>query len=71
MIVSYVVSDTMITIHLSVLKQLLVYAIYIQNHNLSLKLMLANCSLNTLGGKSFVSGSAIIFLVLICSRLIV
>jgi hypothetical protein len=71
MIVSYVVSDTMITIYLSVLKQLLVYAIYIQNHNLSLKPMPAKCSLNTLGGKSFVSGSTIIFLVLICSRLIV
>ncbi len=45
--------------------------LYIQNHRLPLKPMMAKCSLNTLGGKPFVSGSAIIFLVLICSRLIV
>jgi hypothetical protein len=45
--------------------------LYIQNHSLSLKPMSTKCSLNTLGGKPFVSGSVIIFLVLICSRLIV
>jgi hypothetical protein len=44
---------------------------YIQNHRISLKPMPAKYSLNTLGGKSYVSGSAIIYLVLICSRLIV
>jgi hypothetical protein len=71
MAASYVLSDTMTTIHISVSKQILVYALYIQNHKLSLKPMSAKCSLNTLGGKPFVSGSAIIFLVLIYSRLMV
>jgi hypothetical protein len=70
MIASYVLSDTITTIHIYVSKQILVQALYIQNHKLSLKLMPTKCSQNTLGGKSFVSGSAII-LVLICSRLMV
>jgi hypothetical protein len=42
-----------------------------KNHRLSLKPMSATCSLNTLGGKPFVNGSASICLVLMCSRLIV
>jgi hypothetical protein len=42
-----------------------------KNHMLSLKPMSATCSLNTLSGKPFINGSAIIYLVLICSRLIV
>jgi hypothetical protein len=42
-----------------------------KNHSLSLKLMSATCSLNTLGGKPFVNGSASICLVLMCSRLMV
>jgi hypothetical protein len=71
MTVSYVLSDTMTTIHLSVSKRFLSRPLYIQNHRLSLKPMPAKCFLNTLGGKPFISGSAIIFLVLICSRLIV
>jgi hypothetical protein len=37
-----------------------------KNHRLSLKLMLATCSLNTLGGKPFINGSASICLVLMC-----
>jgi hypothetical protein len=45
--------------------------LYIQNHRLSLKPMPAKCSLDTMGGKPFISRSTIIFLVLICSRLIV
>jgi hypothetical protein len=70
MIVSYVLSDTMITIHFLFQNGFLSRpALYIQNHRLSLKSMSAKCSLNTLGGKPFVSGSTIIFLVLICSRL--
>jgi hypothetical protein len=71
MTVSYVLSDTMTMIHLLFQNRFLSRPLYIQNHSLSLKPMPAKCSLNTLGGKSFVSGSAIIFLVLICSRLIV
>jgi hypothetical protein len=42
-----------------------------KNHRLSLKLMLATCSLNTLGGKPFVNGSVSICLVLMCSRLMI
>jgi hypothetical protein len=42
-----------------------------KNHMLSLKPMPATCSLNTLGGKPFVNGSASICLVLMCSRLMV
>jgi hypothetical protein len=42
-----------------------------RNHRLSRKPMPAKCSLNTLGGKPFVSGSANIFFVLKYSRLIV
>jgi hypothetical protein len=42
-----------------------------KNHRLSLKPMSATCSLNTLGGKPFVNGSASICLVLMCSRLMV
>jgi hypothetical protein len=45
--------------------------LYIQDHRLSLKPMPAKCSLNTVSGKPFVNGSAIIFLVLICSTLMV
>jgi hypothetical protein len=41
------------------------------NHRLSLKLMPATCSLNILGGKPFINGSTSIYLVLMCSRLIV
>jgi hypothetical protein len=40
--------------------------LYIQNHELSLKPMPAKYSMNTLGVKPFISGSVIIFLVLIC-----
>jgi hypothetical protein len=39
-----------------------------RDHRLSLKPMLATCSLNTLGGKPFVSRSASILFVLICSK---
>jgi hypothetical protein len=42
-----------------------------KNHRLSLKPMPATCSLNTLGGKPFLNGSASICLVLMCSRLMV
>jgi hypothetical protein len=42
-----------------------------KNHRLSLKPMPATCSLNTLGGKPFVNGSASICLVLMYSRLMV
>jgi hypothetical protein len=42
-----------------------------KNHSLSLKPMPATCSLNTLGGKPFINGSASICLVLMCSRLMV
>jgi hypothetical protein len=42
-----------------------------KNHRLSLKPMPTTCSLNTLGGKPFVNGSASICLVLMCSRLVV
>jgi hypothetical protein len=42
-----------------------------KNHRLFLKPMSATCSLNTLGGKHFVNGSASICLVLMCSRLMV
>jgi hypothetical protein len=42
-----------------------------RDHRLSLKSMSATCSLNTLGGKPFVSEPVSIFFVLICSRLIV
>jgi hypothetical protein len=42
-----------------------------KNHRLSLKPIPAMCSLNTLGGKPFVNGSASICLVLMCSRLMV
>jgi hypothetical protein len=68
---SYILLDTMTTIHHFISKQILFYALYIQDHRLSLKSMLAKCYLNTLGDKPFISGSAIIFLVLICSRLMV
>jgi hypothetical protein len=42
-----------------------------KNHRLSLKPMSPTCSLNTLGGKPFINGSASICLVLMCSRLMV
>jgi hypothetical protein len=42
-----------------------------KNHRLSLKPMPATCSLNTLGGKPFVNGSASICLILMCSRLMI
>jgi hypothetical protein len=42
-----------------------------KNYRLSLKPMPAMCSLNTLGGKPFVNGSASICLVLMYSRLMV
>jgi hypothetical protein len=42
-----------------------------KNHSLSFKPMPATCSLNTLGGKPFINGSASICLVLMCSRLMV
>jgi hypothetical protein len=42
-----------------------------KNQRLSLKPMSATCSLNTLGGKPFVNGSASICLVLMYSRLMV
>jgi hypothetical protein len=41
------------------------------NHRLSLKPMPATCSLNILGGKPFINGPTSIYLVLMCSRLIV
>jgi hypothetical protein len=42
-----------------------------KNHSLSLKLMPVTCSLNTLGDKPFVNESVSIYLVLMCSRLMV
>jgi hypothetical protein len=42
-----------------------------KNHSLSLKPMPVTCSLNTLGGKPFVNESVSIYLVLMCSRLMI
>jgi hypothetical protein len=50
---------------------LILWTLVSNNHRLSLKPMPATCSLNTLGGKSFINGSTNIYLVLMCSRLIV
>jgi hypothetical protein len=50
---------------------LILWPLVSKNHKLSLKPMPVTCSLNTLGGKPFVNGSASIYLVLMCSRLMV
>jgi hypothetical protein len=66
-------SNQTATIHFSILKQILLLLglLWSRNHRLPIKPMPAKCSLNTLGGKPFVSGSASISFVLICLRLIV
>jgi hypothetical protein len=57
--------------HTEIDSYLILGPLVFKNHTLSLKPMPATCSLNTLGGKPFVNGSASICLVLMCSRLMV
>jgi hypothetical protein len=70
LIVSYVLSDLMTTIYISILKQkfiLIFESLVSKNHWLCHKTHVDCSSLNTLGGKALVRRSAII----VCSRLMV